>query len=118
MKQILKKNKARTARALRVRRGIIAAARRPRLSVFRSNTAMYVQIIDDAQGKTLASASFKELAAKGKKPVEKAMLLGKTIAEKAKKAGITEVVFDRGMYAYHGRVKAIADGAREGGLSF
>ncbi|MDH4192429.1 MAG: 50S ribosomal protein L18 [Betaproteobacteria bacterium] len=95
---------------------------RPRLSVFRSGLHIYAQVIDDAQGKTLAAASSidKELRAKLKSGAntEAAAAIGKLIAERAKKAGVSEVVFDRGGYAYHGRVKALAEAAREGGLSF
>jgi len=95
---------------------------RPRLSVFRSGLHIYAQIIDDSQGKTLVSASSVEqdMRKKLKKGGNKdaAAEIGKLIAERAKKAGVTEVVFDRGGYAFHGRVKALADAAREGGLSF
>jgi len=95
---------------------------RPRLSVFRSSQHIYVQIIDDAEGKTLAAASTVEKDVRGKlksgADAGAAAAVGKLIAERAKKAGVTEVVFDRGGYAYHGRVKALADAAREGGLSF
>lgn len=95
---------------------------RPRLSVFRSSQHIYAQIIDDAKGATLASASSLEEAAKAELKTgadkEAAGLVGRLIAERALKAGITEVVFDRGGYIYHGRVKALADAAREGGLSF
>jgi len=95
---------------------------RVRLSVFRSSKHIYVQLIDDAQGLTLASASTLEADLKGSlktgADVAAATAVGKLIAERALKAGITEVVFDRGGYIYHGRVKALADAAREGGLSF
>jgi large subunit ribosomal protein L18 len=95
---------------------------RVRLSVFRSSKHIYVQLIDDAQGLTLASASTIEADLKGSlktgADVAAATAVGKLIAERALKAGITEVVFDRGGYIYHGRVKALADAAREGGLSF
>jgi len=95
---------------------------RPRLSVFRSGLHIYAQIIDDSQGKTLVAASSVEqdMRKKLKKGGNKdaAAEIGKLIAERAKKAGVTEVVFDRGGYAFHGRVKALADAAREGGLSF
>ena len=95
---------------------------RVRLSVFRSSKHIYVQVIDDAQGKTLASASTVEADLKGSlktgADIAAAAAVGKLIAERAKAAGITEVVFDRGGYIYHGRVKALADAAREGGLSF
>ncbi len=95
---------------------------KPRLSVFRSNKAIYVQLIDDAQGRTLVSASSRDEALKGELKsggtVEAAQAVGKLVAERAKQAGISQVVFDRGGYIYHGRVKALADGAREGGLKF
>jgi large subunit ribosomal protein L18 len=95
---------------------------RPRLSVFRSGRHIYVQVIDDAQGKTLAAASTvdKGLRSELKSGANKdaAGAVGKLIAERAKAAGINEVVFDRGGYIYHGRIKALADAAREGGLSF
>jgi len=95
---------------------------RPRLSVHRSNLHISVQVIDDAQGKTLAAASTMEKDLRGKiksgANVAAAAEIGKLIAERAKKAGVTEVVFDRGGYLFHGRVKALADAAREGGLSF
>lgn len=108
-------------RRLRISRGIrkkiSGTATKPRLSVFRSNTGIYVQLIDDLTGKTLASASSRDLKAKGPKS-ELSKKVGVAIAEKAKAAGIAEVVFDRGGYLYHGRVKALAEGAREGGLKF
>lgn len=93
---------------------------RPRLSVHRSNKAIYAQIIDDLQGITVAAASSldKDLGLKNGSNVEAAMKVGKLIAERAKKAGISKVQFDRGSFVYHGRVKAIAEGAREGGLDF
>ncbi len=95
---------------------------RPRLSVFRSSKHIYVQVIDDEQGRTLAAASSldKELRGKLKTGADKeaAMAVGKLIAERAKSAGLSQVVFDRGGYLYHGRVKALAEAAREGGLSF
>ena len=108
-------------RAARVRRSIRkVAGDRPRLSVHRSNKNIYVQVIDDAQGKTLAAASTLEKdfgdAAGGN--VDAATKVGSMIAERAKAAGIEEVVFDRGAFIYHGRVKALADAAREGGLKF
>ena len=95
-------------------------AQKPRLSVFRSNNEIYVQLIDDTNGLTLASASSKDkdiLAQKGTK-VEKSKLVGAAIARKATELGIKDVFFDRGGYLYHGRVKSVADGAREGGLKF
>ncbi len=95
------------------------SAERPRLLVFRSNRGIFAQLIDDDAGKTVASSSWLELAKtfKGDK-TEQAAEVGKRLAESAKKAGVESVVFDRGGYLYHGRVKALADGAREGGLSF
>lgn len=94
---------------------------RPRLSVFRSSKHIYAQVIDDAEGKTLAHASSLDPDFKAGKlgaNVEAAEAIGKLIAERARKAGVTDVVFDRGGYLYHGRVKALADAAREGGLNF
>ncbi|MFZ1704724.1 MAG: 50S ribosomal protein L18 [Saprospiraceae bacterium] len=102
---------------LRIRKRISGSAARPRLSVFRSNKGIYCQLIDDINGVTLASASSKEFPIKGNK-VEQSTLIGKKIAEKAKNLQITTIVFDRSGYLYHGRVKALADGAREGGLNF
>ena len=114
---------ARTARRLkikqRVRKHMAGTPERPRLSVFRSNTGMYAQIIDDEAGRTLVSASsLKDKKANGMAKIEQAKLVGQAIAEKAKAAGIEKVVFDRNGYLYHGRVKALADAAREGGLNF
>jgi large subunit ribosomal protein L18 len=110
-------------RKARVRRQVRAAANgRPRLSVFRSSKQIYAQIIDDAQGVTVVAASSveKDLRSKLKTgaDMEAAKTIGKLLAERAVKAGITTVVFDRGSYLYHGRVKALAEGAREGGLDF
>jgi len=111
------------SRRERIRKGIrkrlSGTAERPRLSVFRSNKAIYAQIIDDNTGKTLAAASSKskDFAATGTK-VEQSLAVGKLLAEKAVAAGISKVVFDRNGYLYHGRVKSLADGAREGGLDF
>lgn len=102
---------------MRIRKKISGSAERPRISVFRSNSQIYAQIIDDAAGKTLVSASSVELKSKGNK-TEIASQVGKSLAAKAKDAGLTNVVFDRGGYLFHGRVKALADGAREGGLNF
>jgi large subunit ribosomal protein L18 len=112
-----------TRRGARVRRQIKAVnTGRPRLSVFRSANNIYAQVIDDAAGRTVAAASTleKDLRAKVKNGGDKsaAAEVGKLVAERAKKAGITHVVFDRGAYLYHGRVKALADAAREGGLDF
>ncbi len=116
----LTKLERRTRIKNRVRTIVSGTADRPRLSVFRSNKQIYAQLVDDLQGVTLASASSKVKdieSAQGTKS-EKAALVGKLIAQKALEAGITEVVFDRGGYLYHGRVKQLADAAREGGLKF
>lgn len=104
----------------RIRRKISGAAVKPRLSIFRSNADIYVQLIDDAQGLTLASASSKDKDIKAQKgtKVELSKMVGTAIARKASELGIKDVVFDRGGYLYHGRVKSVADGAREGGLVF
>lgn len=113
-----KKLSPRDKRQHRVRMKIRSQADRPRLSVFRSNRYIYAQIIDDEKGETLVSVSEKEVVKTGSKKVEAAFALGKLLAEKAKKKKVSEVVFDRGSFAYHGRVKAFAEGAREGGLIF
>lgn len=112
------KNKIRQKRHRRVRGKLSGTADRPRLNVFRSNTGIYAQVIDDVAGVTLASASTldKEVS-KGTK-TEQAVVVGKLVAERAVAKGISEVVFDRGGYLYHGRVKALADVARENGLKF
>jgi len=106
----------------RIRKHVNGTPERPRMAVFRSNKQIYVQVIDDEAGKTLAAASSndKELAAqcKGKTGIEAAAIVGKAIAERAKAAGISTVAFDRGGYLFHGRVKSLADAAREGGLIF
>jgi large subunit ribosomal protein L18 len=105
----------------RVRRKIgEGTAQKPRLSVFRSNTDIYVQLIDDMNKQTLASASTKDkaIAAEKGNKVSKSKLVGEAIARKATELGIKDVTFDRGGYLYHGRVKSVADGAREGGLKF
>lgn len=104
----------------RIRRKISGTTEKPRLSVFRSNTALYLQLIDDDNGKTIASASTKDadIAAQTGNKSEKAKHAGAAIARKAVELGVTKVVFDRSGYLYHGRVKAAADGAREGGLQF
>ena len=101
----------------RIRTKVFGTAERPRLTVFRSNSQIYAQVIDDTKGTTLAAAS--SLAIKDKlTKTEKAAQVGKAIAEAAKKAGVESVVFDRNGYLYHGRVKQLADAAREGGLKF
>ena len=110
---------ARLRRHRRVRGKVRGTAERPRLLVFRSNRGIFAQLVDDDAGKTLAAASWVNLpkSFKGDK-TEQATEVGKQLAESAKQAGIASVVFDRGGYLYHGRVKALADGAREGGLRF
>ena len=110
---------ARLRRHRRVRGKIRGSAERPRLLVFRSNRGVFAQLIDDDAGRTLAAASWTSLpkSFKGDK-TEQAAEVGKRLAAQAKKAGVENVVFDRGGYLYHGRVKALAEGAREGGLSF
>ena len=113
---------ARVRRHARVRRKVTGTPERPRLSVFRSTAEIYAQLIDDQAGKTLVSASSidHELRVKldGMKKVEQARLVGKMVAERAREKGIQQVVFDRGGFRYIGRVKALADAAREGGLEF
>ncbi len=104
-------------RAFRVRARLHGTAAVPRLTVKRSLKHIYAQLVDDVSGRTLAAASDKDTASKGK-PVEIARAVGKALGEKAKGKGITAAVFDRGAYRYHGRVAALADGAREGGLTF
>ena len=119
MVKIIDKNKSRMRRHKRVRGKISGTPECPRLNVFRSSLHIYAQIIDDVNGKTLCAASSTE---KGfgmyGGNCEAAKKVGQMIAEKAKNAGITDVVFDRGGYVYHGRVAALAEGAREGGLNF
>ena len=100
-----------------IRTKVSGTAERPRLTVFRSNSQIYAQVIDDTKGVTLASASSLGIKDKMTKS-EKAALVGKAIAEAAKKAGVNEVVFDRNGYLYHGRVQSLADAAREAGLQF
>src|SRR4051812_44950735 len=114
---MLKKQYRRDGIRARIRKAIKGTAERPRLSVYRSNKQIYAQLIDDIKGVTITAASSAAAEAKGKK-VELAKEVGKTIAAKAGEAGIKSVVFDRGGYLYHGRVKALAEGAREGGLQF
>lgn len=104
----------------RIRKRVMGTASKPRLSVFRSNKDIYAQLIDDEKGLTLASASTREKDVAGQKgpKVELSKQVGSAIAKKSEELGIKEVVFDRSGYLYHGRVKALADGAREGGLKF
>src|SRR5512132_1401255 len=105
----------RTRRHVRVREKIRGSAARPRLAVFRSLTHIYAQLVDDDAGRTLAAASSKEAKDKAKR-IESAKTVGALLADRAKQKGVTEVVFDRGGYRYHGRVKALADGVREAGV--
>lgn len=104
----------------RIRKKIGGSAQKPRLSVFRSNSDIYVQLIDDTNGVTLAAASSRDKDIKAQKGTksEKSRLVGAALATKATALGITTCVFDRGGYLYHGRIKSVADGAREGGLQF
>lgn len=117
MVKIFDSNKARLKRHKRIRAKISGTRECPRLCVYRSNTNIYAQIIDDTEGKTLVAASSKEIEGLGSNKVA-AKAVGELIAKKAKEAKITDVVFDRGGYIYHGRVKELAEGAREGGLNF
>lgn len=114
------KNKARLKRHLRVRKKIAGTTVRPRLNVFRSSKHIYAQIIDDQNGSTLVAASTldKELKASNTGNIEAARKVGELIAKRAKENGISNVVFDRGGYIYHGRVQALAESAREAGLEF
>lgn len=113
----------RQRRHLRVRAKVEGTSERPRLNVFRSNAHIYAQVVDDARGHTLAAASSLEASVREQYPdehpkVAEAAIVGRIVGERARALGITRVVFDRGGYLYHGRVKALADGAREAGLEF
>ena len=108
----------RLKRRRRVRAKVIGTAERPRIAVFRSNRGIFAQLIDDSSGRTLAAAQWTEPDVRSLKPTEQATRVGALLAERAKAAGIDTAVFDRGGYQYHGRVKALAEGAREGGLKF
>ena len=112
------KPKQRLRRRRRVRAKVRGSAERPRLSVFRSNRGVNVQLIDDVAGRTVAAVTWTEADLKGLQSMEQAKRVGELIAERAKAAGVSTCVFDRGGYQYHGRVQALADGAREGGLKF
>jgi large subunit ribosomal protein L18 len=111
------KAERRLRRRHKIQRTIRGTTERPRLVVYRSNASIYAQIIDDSKGFTIASSSSRTLEAKAKK-IDLSKMTGKAIAEIAKEKGITSVIFDRNGYLYHGRIKALADGAREGGLQF
>src|SRR3954466_3462212 len=108
----------RLKRRRRVRAKVRGSAERPRISVFRSNRGVFAQLIDDDSGVTLAAVNWTESDLRALKPLEQANKAGQLLAERAKAAGIDAAVFDRGGYQYHGRVKALAEGAREGGLTF
>lgn len=112
------KEESRSRIHYRIRKKVAGSAERPRLSVFRSNKAIYAQLVDDTNGNVLTSASSALLETKSDNKVEQAKAVGKLIAEKAKDKNIDSVVFDRSGYLYHGRVKALAEGARECGLNF
>jgi large subunit ribosomal protein L18 len=112
------KPQARLRRRRRVRAKVHGSAGRPRLSVFRSNRGIAAQLIDDVRGHTLAAVSWAEADLKSLGRMDQASKVGELLAERAKAAGVEQCVFDRGGYRYHGRVKALADGAREGGLRF
>ena len=112
------KQSVRLKRRRRVRAKVVGTAERPRISVFRSNRGISAHLIDDDAGRTLAAVNWTEADLRSLKPMEQASRAGAVLAERAKAAGVETVVFDRGGYQYHGRVKALAEGAREGGLQF
>jgi len=116
----LSKNERRDRIRFRIRKTVSGTDQRPRLAIFRSNKEIYAQLIDDVNGKTITAASSrdKDIDASKVNKIEAAKLVGKSIADKAVKAGVGAVSFDRGGYLYHGRVKSLAEGAREGGLKF
>jgi large subunit ribosomal protein L18 len=114
---VLTKPKKRLRRRRRVRAKIRGSAERPRVSVFRSNRGIFAQLIDDDQGRTLAAVNWTEAELRGLGPMEQAQKAGELLAQRAKAAGVERAVFDRGGYQYHGRVKALAEGARAGGLT-
>ena len=115
---VLTKPAKRLKRRRRVRAKVSGTAERPRISVFRSNRGVFAQLIDDESGRTLAAVNWTEDELKSLKRMEQASKAGQLLAERAKAAGVETAVFDRGGYQYHGRVKALAEGAREGGLIF
>jgi len=120
MTQVASRGAARQKRHERIRLRLSGSAERPRLAVFRSLNHIYAQVIDDTTGKTLAAASSieKELKTAGQKKTDEAKTVGRLIAERARSAGIEQVVFDRAGFRYHGRIKSLADAAREAGLEF
>jgi large subunit ribosomal protein L18 len=115
---VMTKPAQRLRRRRRVRAKVRGTAERPRISVFRSNRGIFAQLIDDDSGRTLASVNWTEADLQGLKRMEQATRAGALLADRAKAAGVETAVFDRGGYQYHGRIKALADGAREGGLAF
>lgn len=116
--QLKSRSKTRLRRSMRVRRVLKTNSERPRLSVFRSNKGIYAQIIDDLKGNTLVSASVRDLKETGLSKSEAAGKVGELLAARAREKNIDKIVFDRGNYLYHGRVKALADGVRKGGIQF
>ena len=113
---VITKPQARLKRRHRVRAKVSGTAERPRISVFRSNRGIHAQLIDDLDGRTLAAVAWTESDLRGLKPMEQASKAGELLAQRAKAAGVEAALFDRGGYRYHGKVKAFADGVREGGL--
>jgi large subunit ribosomal protein L18 len=113
---VLTKRQARLKRRRRVRAKVVGSAERPRISVFRSNRGIHAQLIDDLGGRTLAAVAWTESDLRGLKPMEQAGKAGELLAKRAKAAGVEVALFDRGGYRYHGKVKAFAEGVREGGL--
>ena len=113
---VITKPQARLKRRHRVRAKVTGSAERPRVAVFRSNRGIHAQLIDDVAGRTLAAVSWTESDLRGLKPMEQAGKAGELLAKRAKAAGVEAALFDRGGYRYHGKVKAFADGVREGGL--
>ena len=120
MTKVASRGAARRKRHERIRLTLAGSAERPRLAVFRSNSHIYAQVIDDASGRTLATASTVEKELRGSKQTktEEAAVVGRLVAERAKSAGVEHVVFDRAGFRYHGRIKSLADAAREAGLDF
>ena len=115
---VLTKPQRRLKRRRRVRAKVRGNAERPRISVFRSNRGIFAQLVDDDAGRTIAAANWTEPELRTLRPMDQAQRIGALLAQRAKAAGVESAVFDRGGYKYHGRVKALADGAREGGLTF
>jgi large subunit ribosomal protein L18 len=115
---VVSKREARLRRRRRVRARIVGTAERPRLSVYRSNRGVFAQLIDDSSGRTVAAVNWTEPELRKLGATEQATKAGELLAERGKAAGVESCVFDRGGYQYHGRVRALADGAREGGLKF